>query len=113
MGEWHPMLERVEGAGEQPGAIRTAYSDGGQQVERLTEVDAEQGWHRYTMESTPLPVTNYVGEFRVSGASGSVSTVSWTADFDVTADDEAEAVAMVQGFLEAGVHELAERYGRP
>lgn len=110
--EWHPMLERVEGQGERPGAIRTAYSAGGQQVEQLREVDADQHCHRYSMESGPLPVGGYTAEFRVDDDIDGTSTVSWIADFDVTSGDETEVVAMVRGFLEAGVAELANRYGR-
>lgn len=114
VGEWHPMLERVEGDGEQPGATRTAYSaDGQQQVECLREVDAGKRRHRYTMESSPLPVSDYSGELRVDDNGGGTSTVHWTADFVVTTGDEADGVAMVQGFLQVGVAALAERYGRP
>lgn len=112
VGDWHPMLDRVEGEGEQPGATRTAYSAGRQQVERLREADPEQLWHRYTMESTPLPVSDYTAELRVVDHQDNTSTVSWNADFDITSGEESEAVAMVQGFLEAGVSELTNRYGR-
>lgn len=113
VGEWHPMLDRVEGEGEQPGALRTAYSAGGEQVERLREVDADQHWHRYTMESSPLPVANYTAELRVVDAGDASSRVRWIADFDVASGSDEDAVSMVQGFLEAGVAALADRHGSP
>lgn len=112
VGDWHPMLDRVEGEGEQAGAIRTAYSAGGQQVERLREVDPDQLWHRYSMESTPLPVSGYTAGLRVVDRGDNTSTVSWNADFDVTSGKESDAIAMIQSFLEAGVSELTNRYGR-
>jgi hypothetical protein len=107
VGDWHPMLDRVVAEGEEPGAVRTAYSPGGEQVERLLEVGPLR--HRYTMESTPLPVSGYVAELRVVDDGDGSSTVSWSADFDATSDD---ALGMVQGFLEAGVAAIADRFGR-
>jgi polyketide cyclase/dehydrase/lipid transport protein len=113
VGEWHPILERVEGEGEQPGAIRTAYSADGAQVERLREVDAELHWQRYSMEATPLPVDHYTGELQVVAEGRHTSALRWAADFDLTSGREEDTVALVQSFLDAGVSELARRYGRP
>lgn len=113
VGDWHPLLDRVEGEGERPGAIRTAFTaEGQQQVECLREVDAGERRYRYTMESSPLPVADYSAELRVDSDRGDTSTVRWAADFVVTTGDEADAVAMVEGFLQAGVAAVADRYGR-
>jgi Polyketide cyclase / dehydrase and lipid transport len=67
VGRWHPMVVHVEGQGNEPGALRIAQTrDGQQQVEQLQEVDPGQRLYRYAMISTPMPVTDYVGEFRAT-----------------------------------------------
>jgi hypothetical protein len=63
------------------------------------------------MESTALPVTDYVAEFRAEAADTDVTTVRWSADFQVSSDDEKQAIEMVQGFLRAGLDNLTKRYG--
>lgn len=40
VGDWHPMLSRVDSQGDRPGAVRTAHGkDGSTQVEWLLEFD--------------------------------------------------------------------------
>jgi Polyketide cyclase / dehydrase and lipid transport len=112
VGEWHPMLAAVEGRGEEPGSTRTAETrDGQRQVERLQEIDTAQHRYRYEMVSSPMPVSDYVGEFVVHGDDPGLSTVIWTADFDVTSGDRDEVTGMVRQFLTTGVESLQERYG--
>lgn len=78
VGDWHPLLARVDGEGEQPGALRTAETgEGQQQVERLQATEPRA--YRYAMESTPLPVTDYVANLRVQGAGADTSRVVWIA----------------------------------
>ena len=112
VGEWHPMLSRVECEGEGAGATRSVTGqDRSQQVERLLEVRPEQRRHTYRLEQTTLPVSNYVAEFRVDpDAAGSRAV--WSATFDAAAGREAEAVLLVRGFLKAGLAHLEEIYGR-
>ncbi|HJZ61049.1 MAG TPA: SRPBCC family protein [Miltoncostaeaceae bacterium] len=110
IGEWHPMLDQVEGDGEEPGAIRRAIGkDGSEQVECLYEVDPVQRFYRYTIVSRALQVRDYIAELQVQPKDDGTSTVSWTSDFETTGDQD-ETVGMIQGFLEAGVQSLAERY---
>src|SRR5262245_42274039 len=111
IGEWHPMLDQVEGDGEEPGAIRRAIGkDGSEQVECLYEVDPVQRFYRYTIVSRALQVRDYIAELQVQPTDDGTSTVSWTSDFETTTGDQDETVGMIQGFLEAGVQSLAERY---
>jgi hypothetical protein len=77
VGHWHPMLPKVETkATGQTRWIRHTSRDGTRQVERLLEVSPEQHYYRCTMQSTPLPVADYVGELRIEG-DGNQS--SWSA----------------------------------
>ena len=52
---------------------------------------------------------DYIAELQVQPKDDGTSTVSWTSDFETTGDQD-ETVGMIQGFLEAGVQSLAERY---
>jgi mxaD protein len=105
------MLARVEGQGEQPGAVRTARTRGGQeQVERLEEIHPSERSYRYTIVSTPMPLKNYAGEFRVDDNHDGTSTVVWKSDFEVNPNDKAKTVAMVQGFLDAGLESVRKQY---
>lgn len=112
VGDWHPMLAQVEVDGDGPGAIRTATThDGSQQVERLHEIHTTEHFYRYTMEASPMPVRDYVAEFRVQSDTNGNSTIRWTADFETTSDDPASTVDMVQQFLTTGLDQLRRQYG--
>lgn len=112
VGDWHPMLEDVDSEGDVAGATRTARAaDGSTQVERLRAFDANRHVYHYTMESTALPVRDYVGEFRIDDNGDGTSTVTWSARFDVSEGVDDEVVEMIGGFLKAGIHNLEHRYG--
>jgi hypothetical protein len=50
--DWHPIVETVEGSGDQRGAVREAVTVQGQrQVERLRELDESARFYRYTIDS--------------------------------------------------------------
>lgn len=110
--DWHPMLEKVEGEGEEPGAIRTPVSRDGhqQQREKLLEMNPREHFYRYAIVSTPMAAKNWVCEFRVVDNRDGTSTVVWMDDFDVEPNQEKEAVANIQGFLDAGVETLRKQY---
>jgi Polyketide cyclase / dehydrase and lipid transport len=111
IGAWHPMLASVRGKGEQPGALRTAKSqDGQEQVERLEAVDPAQYFYRYAMVSSPMPVSGYVGELRVRNNNDGTSTVLWTSDFTVNSGDEMQTAGMVRDFFAAGLENLKKKY---
>ncbi|BAV63232.1 hypothetical protein SCLO_1001920 [Sphingobium cloacae] len=105
--DWHPMLERVEADGNQPGARRRAYTkDGQEQVERLVSRDEASRSYRYAMVETGLPVENYMAEFRIDAVDADHSKVTWTARFDEIGR-KGEGAEAVRGFFEAGVKALA------
>jgi mxaD protein len=61
IGTWHPLLEKVESEGEHEGSRRTAKAkDGSRQVERLQELKPNERRYRYSIESTAMPIKNYV-----------------------------------------------------
>jgi len=114
VGDWHPMVARVHTQGGPEGTIRLAESrDGSKQVERLLEAAPGERHYRYKMETTPLPVSDYVGEFRVDDNGDGTSTIAWSAEFQVRSDDEAGVVEMIRAFLKAGLDNLRSSYGGP
>lgn len=112
VGEWHPMLDRVGGGGNAPGARRVAHAmDGGMQIERLNSYDADGRVYCYVIERSSLPVRDCTAEFRVDDEGASGSIVTWRARFEVTGDDARGGVASVRRFLRAGADALERRYG--
>jgi hypothetical protein len=112
VGIWHPLLDKVEVHREEDGAVRTAHGrDGSTHVERLVEEEPEQHCYRYKMESTPLPVGNYLGEFRIESNADHESSVVWEADFEVTKGDETKTVGVIRQFLRSGLEQLQASYG--
>lgn len=112
VGDWHPMLESTETRGQGQGAVRIAHAKaGGDQVERLQTLDPERHLYRYTMESSPMPVRDYSGEFRIDAAGSAASTVVWSARFELTPDGDGKTIEAVRQFLHAGTVGLLRRFG--
>jgi mxaD protein len=111
VGDWHPMLARVDSDGNAPGDLRRAAGkDGSTQVERLDAYDGKAHVYRYTLVETALPVSDYHAEFRIDPAGAGASTVTWSARF-VANGDERAAIDAVRPFFKAGIDALAQRYG--
>lgn len=107
VGKWHPLLARVDCEGERTGCRRTAEGqDGSRQVEQLLEASPEGHFYRYRMESTAMPVRDYVGEFRVESDGDSGSTVVWSAEFEPDSDNERQAAESVHSFFKTGLDHL-------
>ena len=112
VGDWHPMLAKVDSEGDREGALRMAEGrDGSRQTERLLEMAPEHHRYRYRMEITALPVRDYVGELRVEGNADQTSTVKWSAEFEPTSGDEAGTAQTIRGFLKAGLDNLRALHG--
>jgi hypothetical protein len=104
IGKWHPMLQTVEGMGEEPGALRTAVGkDGQKQVERLEEANPIRHFYRYAIISTTMPVRDYVARFGISGNASGKSTLFWNSKFEITSSDERKIEDLIRGFLLAGL----------
>jgi mxaD protein len=112
VGNWHPMLAKVESEGECEGCLRTAEGrDGSRQTERLIKLDPERRLYRYRMEATAMPIRDYVGELAVEGNANSTSKVVWSAKFEVTSAADVGAVEAIRAFLRAGLDRLGKLHG--
>ena len=107
VGNWHPMVAKVATENERENCVRRAEGrDGSIQIERLLEAAPEQHFYRYRIESTRMPVRNYVGRFSVGDNGDGTSTVVWSVNFEVTSNDEAAIVGKIRAFLRAGLDNL-------
>lgn len=107
VGKWHPLLARVDCEGERSGCRRTAEGqDGSRQIERLLETSPRAHFYRYRMESSGMPVRDYVGELRVESDGDSGSNVVWSAEFEAAGGNERKVAQSVLGFFKAGLHNL-------
>ena len=112
IGNWHPMMEKVESEGEKKGSMRTLQLIGGAKlVERLEEVSPTERLYRYSIIESPLPISNYFSEIRVKDNGDGTSTVEWSSDFDVNTGNETDVVKTVQEVYQAGLDNITKLYG--
>ena len=85
--------------------------DGSKIVERLDSHDDEARTYVYSiLDAGPLPVRNYQSTLEVSG-DGSVSTVTWSSEFEPNEASEADAQAAISGVYNSGFAALIEKFG--
>ena len=78
VGDWHPLLAKVESEGDFAGSHRHVETkDGHRQVEKLEVFDPERHAYRYVLEETVLPVGHYEAEFRIDEMDEALSRVTW------------------------------------
>ena len=100
--EWHPKFSRshIEGglASDRVGCVRNfdIAGGGGTIRERLLELSDVEHSFRYCILASPLPVEGYVAQLTLYPVTVGDKTVGiWTADFEVTNDDETGVVNAV------------------
>lgn len=112
IGDWHPMMEKVEADGEDKGATRRLQLIGGAQIlERLEEISPNERLYRYSIVQSPLPISDYVSEIRVKDNGDGTSTVEWSSDFTVNTKNESDVVKTIQSVYQAGLDNLHKLYG--
>jgi hypothetical protein len=102
MPAWHPKFSRshIEGGlpSDQIGCIRNfdIAGGGGTIRERLLELSDIEHSFRYCILTSPLPVEGYVAQLTLYPVTVGNKTVGiWTAEFEMTSDDEAGTVDAV------------------
>ena len=109
---WHPAVAASETIQDGTAKIRhLTLGDGSKIVERLDSHDDEARSYIYTiLDAGPLPVRNYQSTLEVSG-DGSVSTVTWSSEFEPHEASEADAQAAISGVYNGGFAALIEKFG--
>ena len=109
--DWHPAIEKSEL--EEEGQVRRlSLATGGTIIERLQKVDENERVYSYTIESGPLPVSNYTATIRVRDeGDGKRSVVEWSSEFSPVGTSETDAVKAIQGVYQAGFDNLRKLFG--
>ena len=98
--------------GEGVGATRSISMGAEPTVERLEELDAKAKKVVYTIQSSTLPVADYVSTMQLSDAGGGRTKLVWSSTFQPGADaSENDAVKVVTGIYQGGIGFLQGRFG--
>ena len=95
-GEWHPIIAEShieEGKpSDQVGCVRNfTTSNGGHLRERLLTFSDRDRYFTYNIIVSPMPIENYIATFGVKPVTeGNKTFVEWSAEFDVSPQDEPE-----------------------
>lgn len=97
--------------GEGLGALKVNMLNGGGEVHlQLVYYAPGERAFNYTIQSSPLPVSNYVGEVRVIDLGDGRSQLSWRGVYDANGVSQEDADAILQGFYEAIAGRIGEMY---
>jgi hypothetical protein len=108
--DWHPAIQSSDL--EDEGKVRRlSLAGGGEIVERLERLDDKEHSYRYSIESSPLPVANYVAEIRVVEDEQGGCTVEWSSDFVASGAPEADATRAIRDIYSAGFENLKKLFG--
>jgi hypothetical protein len=108
-----PPIASSQRTGEGLGATKVNTLQGGGDVHLLlTYYAPEDHALNYTIQSSPLPVKNYVGEVRVRPLGENRSELSWRGVYDPDGVSQAEADEILGGFYEAIAAKIGEIHSR-
>lgn len=99
--------------GEGVGALKVNSLKGGGEVHlQLVYYSPEDRAYNYIIQSSPLPVTNYIGEVRVKSLGEGRAELTWRGVYDPAGVSQKEADAALQGFYEAIAGRIGELFPR-
>lgn len=102
IGSWLPIVAKCEMTEADGKKVRTLTTgDGGVLVETLERWDDAGMSYTYRIQSSPLPIKDYISTIKVSGK-GKVSTVEWSSRFEPKGAPEADVVKTISGIYQAG-----------
>ncbi len=97
--------------GEGLGALKINILKGGGEVHlQLVYYSPEERAFNYIIQSSPLPVSNYVGEVRVESLGEERSQLTWRGVYSPAGASQEEADAALQGFYEAIAGRVGEMF---
>ena len=108
-----PPIASSTRTGEGLGAIKVNTLQGGGDITlQLVYYAPEARAFNYVIRSGPLPLANYVGEVRVTDLGDGRAELSWHGVYEPAGVTEAEADALLQGFLESIAGKIGETFAR-
>jgi hypothetical protein len=99
---WHPAIASSPSDGK---TRKCTLADGGEVVETILEHDDIRRAYRYAIDSSPLPIRDYVSTMSVV-ADGAGCKVTWASEFEVVDAPVADIEAAIRGLYEAGLTNL-------
>lgn len=104
---WFPVIETCQVEGTGVGARRICgLANGATLYETVRTIDHAAKRFQYSIDESPLPVSNYLGTVALSDAGGGRTVLSWTAEFDVDEGHRDEMKGMFAGALGDGIRGL-------
>jgi hypothetical protein len=109
IGSWLTIVVKCEMTETDGKKVRTLTTgDGGVLVESLERWDDGAMSYTYRIQSSPLPMENYISTIKVSG-NGEASTVEWSSSFDAKGAPEADVVKTISGIYQVGFDGLKKK----
>jgi Polyketide cyclase / dehydrase and lipid transport len=109
IGSWLTIVVKCEITETDGKKVRTLTTgDGGVLVESLERWDDNAMSYTYRIQSSPLPMENYISTIKVS-ANGEASTVEWSSSFDAKGAPEADVVKTISGIYQVGFDGLKKK----
>ena len=108
--DWHPSIGQCTEAG----GVRTLTTrDGkGTFVEKQVASEAKATSYSYTIEKSPLPLTNYKATLKVVPKGEDLSTVEWSGTYTPNKGQEQAANDAIAAIFQAGLDSIQRTGGR-
>jgi len=109
-----PPIASSERSGEGVGAVKiNTLADGGGKINLLlVYYDPAERAFNYTIQESPLPVKNYVGEVRVTETADGGAQLSWQGTYDPDGVSEDKADEILGGFYASIAGKIGETFKR-
>ena len=106
-----PPIASSKRMGEGLGATKVNTLKGGGEVHlQLVYYSPEERSFNYVIQSSPLPVSNYVGEVQVESLGDNRAQLTWRGTYQPNGVTAEEADGILQGFFEAIAGRIGEIY---
>lgn len=106
-----PPIESSMREGDGLGALKVNKLNGGGEVHlQLVHYAPEEKAFNYIIQSSPLPVSNYVGEVRVTSLGENRSQLSWRGVYQPAGVPQEKADEILQGFYNAIAGRIGEMF---
>lgn len=90
--------------------VNTLGGDGGEVHLLLVYYEPANRAFNYTIQKSPLPVKNYVGEVRITDSGSGRATLSWKGIYDADGVPPEKADEILGGFYAAIAQKIGETY---
>ena len=104
---WHPA---VKDSKRTDNVRLLTLGNGAQITETLIVMDNEKHSYNYTINASPLPVSDYESSIAVKANGNNSSIVTWSSSFNATGTSNEEAAQVIRGVYQAGLNKLTELY---